>query len=1010
MGSRKSQISMYADPTHFVYELLQNADDHGATEITFKLEPDQLIVEHDAVERFDKRHIEAISSIEDSTSEEELIKTGKFGLGFKSVMAFTATPRVYCGDENFEIYDLYRLRRLEKPNDLPTHLTRFELPFNHSTIKPEFIYADSMMTAEKAVEIILKKLNSLEDITLLFTHNLRTIKCITYEREFSFIRSDDTSNGVVEINSESNHCVFRKWARIIEWKGELHRPVEVAIRIDEEGAIIPSEEYLVVTFPTLISTRMRLILNGPYRTTPSRETIGEEDKFNMYLAEETSNLLCDIIRSEKKNGNLSLELLEVLPIDHVRYGVPELVSLIFSRVRDFFIDEEIIPAESGGYVSAKNGKIADDGYLPELFDDSQLTGLYDSDKPLRWISKKITETTTPHLYSALAGSPDSIFRSHTRSRGLVPDIAISGNDLFSKLSYDFLVVQSDKWISSLYSTLANVSFNSRRFAEERPIIRLTDGSHVHIKRNGMPSAYMPTRSSRSKYQTVSSKVLKDPKACEYLKSLGFREPDLITEVYEDILPKYKISPQSVTFKENVADLIKISDAYKSPDATATFISKICKSEIILCTNAGTNKHKYMTGNKVYFRCKDLKSYFKGNPNTWFISPEYEKVEGFKQILKPLFQGLDVQESFPREEFENEEYYYSTHGWHERGINGFHPEWNMDGLSFAVNNPTIERSAFIWNIILPKVSHRISGTIQSSTRQDYPVNSTTNTKKLSEGGELLRNSAWIPVQNGSFVKPKEVGSVDKLYKSLKSEEDILAVLDDGLSNQKKNAAEACGISKEAFEYVLKHKNKIEELCRLDEIRQSNKQEILSQSIGNREQRDKRLTQRTRDASPSSSNLKLRSVPAQSDIEIDTEALMAYYRNKHGILVCQMCFDPMPFVNKDGKDAVKFVKIFTDKWSKRANIQLKKLTPLKLVLCPVCSDLYQEYVHSMNHEEIHDKRDPQSLLFEFLTSENDGEYPICDNRVRHDYKDVTLKFNPKHRSDIHVCIKAMVVKES
>ena len=36
-SSRKTQVSMYSDSTHFVYEILQNADDHDATEVLFKL-------------------------------------------------------------------------------------------------------------------------------------------------------------------------------------------------------------------------------------------------------------------------------------------------------------------------------------------------------------------------------------------------------------------------------------------------------------------------------------------------------------------------------------------------------------------------------------------------------------------------------------------------------------------------------------------------------------------------------------------------------------------------------------------------------------------------------------------------------------------------------------------------------------------------------------------------------------------------------------------------------------
>ena len=46
-ASRMSQVSMYADTAHFVYEILQNADDAGAKEVVFKVFDDRLVIEHD---------------------------------------------------------------------------------------------------------------------------------------------------------------------------------------------------------------------------------------------------------------------------------------------------------------------------------------------------------------------------------------------------------------------------------------------------------------------------------------------------------------------------------------------------------------------------------------------------------------------------------------------------------------------------------------------------------------------------------------------------------------------------------------------------------------------------------------------------------------------------------------------------------------------------------------------------------------------------------------------------
>ena len=45
-ASRMSQVSMYADTAHFVFEILQNADDAGATEVVFEVSEDRLVIEH----------------------------------------------------------------------------------------------------------------------------------------------------------------------------------------------------------------------------------------------------------------------------------------------------------------------------------------------------------------------------------------------------------------------------------------------------------------------------------------------------------------------------------------------------------------------------------------------------------------------------------------------------------------------------------------------------------------------------------------------------------------------------------------------------------------------------------------------------------------------------------------------------------------------------------------------------------------------------------------------------
>jgi hypothetical protein len=146
-ASRKTQISMYSDPTHFIFEILQNADDYGATEVYFRLSRSELVIEHNG-KPFLNENVRAVTYFGKSTSRDDLVKTGRFGVGFKSVFAFTATPIIISGEERFKIHGLYRLDDEPYPSDLLRNRTRITLPFNHEVERPD--YVDKHMPASEA--------------------------------------------------------------------------------------------------------------------------------------------------------------------------------------------------------------------------------------------------------------------------------------------------------------------------------------------------------------------------------------------------------------------------------------------------------------------------------------------------------------------------------------------------------------------------------------------------------------------------------------------------------------------------------------------------------------------------------------------------------------------------------------------------------------------------------------------------------------------------------------------
>ena len=128
---------MYADRTHFIYELLQNAEDaigrrgggwDGLRSVSFQLSTDHLRVVHSG-DPFNEKDVRSICSIDDSTKKESLTEIGRFGVGFKSVYAFTSCPEVHSGTEDFAIDSYVWPRAIDPLGDRSPGETVFILPF-----------------------------------------------------------------------------------------------------------------------------------------------------------------------------------------------------------------------------------------------------------------------------------------------------------------------------------------------------------------------------------------------------------------------------------------------------------------------------------------------------------------------------------------------------------------------------------------------------------------------------------------------------------------------------------------------------------------------------------------------------------------------------------------------------------------------------------------------------------------------------------------------------------------
>jgi hypothetical protein len=349
-STRKTQICMYSDLTHFVYELLQNADDQKATEVFFRLTPSQVVIEHNGTP-FAPRDVIAITSFGESTSRDDMLKTGRFGVGFKSVFAFTATPIIVSGEERFRIHGLYRVEEQPYPEGLPEGRTRIILPFNHETEKPD--YVDDLMSAQEAFTRISERMLGLNRSTLLFMSNIREIRWEINDKSGHYLREDTRTllarrTTITDGEALNTYLVF---SRTPTWRGKTFKEVEIAFSLDEKNQITTVKDYLYVLFCTTQETHLQFILNGPYKTNPSRETISEEDTFNRHLMKETCELLALLLPQLREDGLLTTQFLGVLPNpdDELR----PFYAPILNTVVECFQTESLVPTSEAGYATAQ---------------------------------------------------------------------------------------------------------------------------------------------------------------------------------------------------------------------------------------------------------------------------------------------------------------------------------------------------------------------------------------------------------------------------------------------------------------------------------------------------------------------------------------------------------------------------------------------------------------------------------------------------------------------------------
>ena len=594
----------YADRTHFIFELLQNAEDalarrrhhQGARAVNFVLAENELRVSNFG-EPFDERDVRGICGIAESTKD--LTNIGCFGIGFKSVYAFTDRPVIHSGDEDFTI-EHFVWPTAAPPVDRKEDETLIVLPLKSQD--------------GDAREEIARGLRLLEPRTLLFLRQIAEIAWRIkdgpsglYLRESEALgenvrRITVIGQGGGKVDVEETWLVFSR--PVMADGGRVAGQVEIAFSIatpqtaEQRETIRPVKDSpLVVFFPTILSTNLGFLVQGPYRTTPSRDNVPRKDPWNQTLVKETASLLLEALRWLRNHGMLDTSAFQSLPLERDKFDEGSMFSPLFEAVRNALRSEPLLPRFGGGYVAAGHAKLAGTRELRELFGPSQLAALFGQESELAWLTGDITQNRTPQLHRYLT---QELEIAEVTSETILP-----------KLNKEFLEAQSDEWIVRLYEFL-NGQPSLRWKHEEVPLIRLKDGKHVTARSNGKPLAFLPGQ-VETDFPTVKASVCSTEGAREFLKSLGVREPDPVDDVILNVLPKYNAELVDVSDEYYAADIGRILAAFKTDSTSQRYklTAALKMSQFVKAVDAGDGSKVFAKAAVVYLATQRLKDLFDG---------------------------------------------------------------------------------------------------------------------------------------------------------------------------------------------------------------------------------------------------------------------------------------------------------------------------------------------------------------------------------------------------------------
>lgn len=769
-GLKKLVSQIYPDEAHFIYELLQNAEDAGATEVEFFIKKTKLIFSHNGSKLFDTDDIKAITNIASSTKSDNYVQAGKFGIGFKSVYAFTDTPSIYCDSINFKIEKLLLPTEIEPLKGKKEGWTEFHFPFNSRKI-----------SAEDAKKKIRQGLLEIEETTLLFLNNILSIKyrledgsenCVKKETEGNIVHSSTFVSGKLK-----SRKTWKRFSRTSTLHGknisvDLAFPME---RRKESGLdFVQGQDKVCISFLAKNEkSNLKFYVNAPFGCSPSRDSVNKEDKDNALLIEELAKLIRSSIEVLKQENMLTDSFFNILPIDED--NVPAFYQPIVNAIYGTFKDRSYLPTiEDGRYVTAGNGIMSSRGVINSAFFIDDIQYIY-SNKKLQFVKNrpvtsraykflkmlKIEELTSENVmswmlnmtevrlekwlmglnYKQLSEVYAFLYKGVAEIQQEIEKYCVYkdyDNEIFSIFKEKYESAQIYKKLKDKLNEIRNM----RIVKGEDGKFYLPDETRILLKNIDIPD----------EYRLVDKKLINKQDSLSFLKAIG------VKEFTEEELEEYINNQEKNVFLRKIDGISREDDPLEIARAVLNFVEKYgiaevdLKSKRIVCTNRFSDADEldplYASANECYLDCPYV------DETGFRFAEDIHRKKGISEIYSELDEGeltswieliiqlgcyYSIEVKFQQYETE-----YKS---------GYHLDYIVPYLEQYLRKKNAALSRYVWRFF----------TREGVWKQNYSISKKRINQRKSEQKlnssllQCMKYSYWIMDKSGNFFRPEQISS-------------------------------------------------------------------------------------------------------------------------------------------------------------------------------------------------------------------------------------------------------------